>query len=429
MASLEKRGGKFRIIFRLAGRKYARALKTPDPRAARAAVARLEDNLRRVELGTLDLPDDVDVVTYLLSDGKSASRPNVARVRTLEELCEAFFASLPSGSVEDSTIKGMQIHVRHLQAILGCDFPVQSLRLDDLQRYVETRSYDDGLRGRAVTGTTIKKDIVTFTTIWSWAVHAGIFKRPFPKRGLKYPKTTEKPPFQTIAQIQARISRGNHDEGAQADLWGSAFLTLADIEELLAHVATVARHPFLWPMFVFAAHTGARRSEIIRSQVHDLDFASGTILIHEKKRVRGKSSTRRVPMSNRLTAALTAWLQVHPGGDDTFCLPQYVVRSKTSRSGPTPITPDEAHDFFKRTLANTKWSKLRGWHVFRHSFCSNCAAKGVDQRIINAWVGHQTEEMVRRYRHLLPNQEQAAIQAVFGPIAAPSATVGAAGGT
>jgi hypothetical protein len=33
--------------------------------------------------------------------------------------------------------------------------------------------------------------------------------------------------------------------------------------------------------------------------------------------------------------------------------------------------------------------------------------------MINAWVGHQTEEMVRRYGHLIPNQERDAIQSVF----------------
>jgi hypothetical protein len=57
---------------------------------------------------------------------------------------------------------------------------------------------------------------------------------------------------------------------------------------------------------------------------------------------------------------------------------------------------------------------LRGWHALRHSFCSNCAAAGVDQRLIDAWVGHTTEGMRRRYRHLLPNQERQAIQTVFG---------------
>ena len=41
-------------------------------------------------------------------------------------------------------------------------------------------------------------------------------------------------------------------------------------------------------------------------------------------------------------------------------------------------------------------------------------AKGVDQRIIDAWVGHLSPEMVRRYRHLLPDQQKSAIDLVFG---------------
>ena len=104
-----------------------------------------------------------------------------------------------------------------------------------------------------------------------------------------------------------------------------------------------------------------------------------------------------------------------PSGRQVHILPRLPAssRGKTREIG-TPITRDEAHDHFKRTLAGSKWEKLRGWHVFRHSFCSNCAAKGIDQRIINAWVGHQTEEMVRRYRHLIPNQQQEAIRLVFG---------------
>jgi len=28
------------------------------------------------------------------------------------------------------------------------------------------------------------------------------------------------------------------------------------------------------------------------------------------------------------------------------------------------------------------WEVLRGWHVLRHSFISNCASRGVDQRLL-----------------------------------------------
>lgn len=40
--------------------------------------------------------------------------------------------------------------------------------------------------------------------------------------------------------------------------------------------------------------------------------------------------------------------------------------------------------------------------------------RGVDQRLINVWVGHKAEEMVQRYRPLFPTQERQAIELVFG---------------
>jgi len=78
------------------------------------------------------------------------------------------------------------------------------------------------------------------------------------------------------------------------------------------------------------------------------------------------------------------------------------------------LTANEVHDHFQRTLAGSKWAVIPGWHCFRHSFISVCASRGVDQRLIDDWVGHQTEEQRRRYRHLLPSTQQQAIRSVFG---------------
>lgn len=68
---------------------------------------------------------------------------------------------------------------------------------------------------------------------------------------------------------------------------------------------------------------------------------------------------------------------------------------------------------FRRCLKGTKWVRMRGFHVFRHSFASNLAAAGIDQRIIDEFMGHQTEAMRRRYRHLFPEQRRKAIESVF----------------
>lgn len=71
MALLEKRGRSFRIVFRYAGIRYARALSTQSENAAKAALARMLDNLHRLELGTLSLPDGGDLAGFLLSDGRA----------------------------------------------------------------------------------------------------------------------------------------------------------------------------------------------------------------------------------------------------------------------------------------------------------------------------------------------------------------------
>jgi integrase len=163
-----------------------------------------------------------------------------------------------------------------------------------------------------------------------------------------------------------------------------------------------------------AAHGGARRSGLLRSRRADIDLEAGVLLVREKKGAKGRVTSRSVPLSPLLAAVLAEWLEAHPGGPFLFCQSSRVPRSKTRRSGTTPVTRDEAHDHLKRMLRDGKWSVVRGWHVLRHSFISNCAARGVVRRLIDAWVGHTTEEMRRRYCHLLPDHSANVTRAVFG---------------
>jgi hypothetical protein len=102
MASLESHYGNYRIVFRLAGQKFCRSLKTENERTAKAALARLEDNLARSEMGQLFLPPEADPVTFLLSDGRLAERPTIKldAFKTLGELLDAFLASLTPGALE-----------------------------------------------------------------------------------------------------------------------------------------------------------------------------------------------------------------------------------------------------------------------------------------------------------------------------------------
>ena len=136
--------------------------------------------------------------------------------------------------------------------------------------------------------------------------------------------------------------------------------------------------------------------------------------IREKKRVKGKRSTRTAPVTPKLAEILRAWLAGRPDCPFLFCQAQRVTRSKTRREGPTAVTKDEAHDHFRRTVEGSKWEAMRGYHVLRHSFISALASEGVDQRVIDEVVGHQSEEQRKRYRHLDPSVMKEAITRVFG---------------
>lgn len=108
MATIEKRGNQYRVVFWFRGERFSRSLRTTNEREALSRLARLDDNLRRFELGLLTSPDDADLTTFLLSDGRTVARPSLRAVRTLDQLLNAYFKAIPVDSIEPLTISGME---------------------------------------------------------------------------------------------------------------------------------------------------------------------------------------------------------------------------------------------------------------------------------------------------------------------------------
>src|SRR5262249_24448070 len=146
--------------------------------------------------------------------------------------------------------------------------------------------------------------------------------------GLRYPKLDEKRPFMTRDEIERQMAAGGLAEAQKKELWNALFLTLPEVAELLDHLRRFGTLPWVYPMVCFAAHPGARRSELLRARVADVDFEGKSVLINETNRVRGKRTTRRVPLSPLLAAVLKDWLSAHAGGPYLFCNAAVVSRSK-----------------------------------------------------------------------------------------------------
>jgi integrase len=412
MGWVERRGKKYRLSFRYGGELFRHSLGVESQKEADESLAVVERNLRLLEEGILDLPRGADLPLFLLSGGKLTARPEVHEVVTLGGLIDLYMGA-HVGAKEKNTLYTARIHANHLRKTLGDGFAIQSLTAADLQSHIQRRAKAKGRGGKPLRPYTIKKEITGLSGVWTWAVRMGHLTGTFPNHGLVYPKSAEKPPFHTRAEIEEQLKRGGLTEDEKRELWASLFLTLPEVAEALELVRMTARHDWIYPMFCFAAHTGARRSEILRSRISDFDFQAKSVLIREQKRTKGRQTTRRVPLSSFLASVMKEWFENHPGGIHSISQPLKIFRSRKTRANYAPVTVDESNHHFNATLKGSKWEVIPGWHCWRHSFASNCAARGVDQRLINAWMGHTTTEMQQRYAHLIPNVAKAALDSVF----------------
>jgi integrase len=419
MAWLERHptSGHYHICFRWNGKRKRRSLATDDTKSAEAIRLRFEENIALLERGRLELPADADIATFLLSDGKLTTSPKSLTVvnETLRSIADRYLAAIGNGSVEANSLETLQMHINHFCRKFGEGFILQKLTTSQLQDYLNTRVRRKGKSSVPLSAVTLRKEISSLRACFNWAEQTGVITGRFPNRGLRFPKGTDKRPFMTWEDIERRVNRGGLAPHETKRFWDSLFLDLTQIDEFLGYAKTHASRPWIYPMCVAAAHTGARRSELARLHIDDIDFQDKTILIHERKRVKGQHSTRRVPLTPALEKVLQHWIQYeHPGGSVLFCDKEKLGRKPAEGETAFPITVDDAGWHFVLTVRGSKWAVLRGWHVLRHSFASNLAAKGVDQRFIDEFLGHQTEAQRRRYRHLFPHQQRQVLCDVFG---------------
>ncbi|NLY01163.1 MAG: tyrosine-type recombinase/integrase [Rhodopirellula sp.] len=414
MASLhlDERTGNWIVMFRWGGIQYRKSTETKSESEARNVEARVEEAIRLLKRGRLTIPQGADPGVWIFSDGKLTAKPVATAPSRFGEVCDAYYADQVDKA--DTTLVGESTHINHLKRLLGEDTVLGSLTLEVIQDYVNTRRKKSNRFGGKVSGKTIKKELTTFMQIWDWARQRGyvdcicpIKDQNHPRKwAVKIPKSEQSQKFMTWEEIERRIARGGLTAIAEKELWKFLYLDETQVVELLEHVKTTARHPFIYPMIAFAAYTGARRSEICRSVIDDFRFDEEVVVIREKKRQKAMAGTiREVPMRPLLKQIMQDWFKAHPGGQATIAAPLKMPRRK-SRAATEALTREEAHHHFRETLANSKWKVVRGFHVLRHSFGAICTRAGIPPNVIAKWMGHTTDEMQRLYQHLFPQDEK-----------------------
>ena len=164
-----------------------------------------------------------------------------------------------------------------------------------------------------------------------------------------------------------------------------------------------------------------RRGEVLRLRWSDVDLDRGSITARSRKQSRQrKEVAREIDLHPELRRELLAWQSQRPKGQFVICRAEDL----------TPIDGDRANRHFWQPMRGTTWclnSKKNwfkiGFHTYRHSFASNLASRGIDQRVIDHAIGHQTDEMRKRYQHLFPKDRRTAIGSLFSDISGKESTV------
>lgn len=196
------------------------------------------------------------------------------------------------------------------------------------------------------------------------------------------------------------------DLPAVADSTEIRFLTLEEVDALVAAARPGAFQALDRAMFVTAAMTGLRKGECVALRWRDVDWSASRIRVRQNY-VRGefgtpksKRSTRSVPMADEVGGELERlYQQSRWQGDDDL------VFAHPATGGPLPKA-----NVTRRMRAAMKAAGLDAGHCFhdlRHTFGTRMAAAGVPMRTVQEWMGHRDLATTQIYADYAPNAREA----------------------
>lgn len=409
MANLGTKDGIFVVRFRYQGKEFKRSLKTRSEAAAKAALHLVELTLHRLHTGQLAIPEDVDPGDYVVSGGTwkplAPPTPEPVALPTIKELVPRFLDARKDECAA-TYVDAQRYHLQSFQKFLGkqADLPSDQLTTAVLDKFLRK------LRADKKDGETVNRYRVTLMQFFKWAGKQDDVRGAVPSVDdlPKFQGARDRDPFRTVEEIEAVLGRGGLDERQSHAQWESLYVDTGRLGGLLQLVRTRATDQASFVLHAIAAYTGMRRGEILRLRWSEVDLTHGYVIARSRKQSRSRTEvSRRIDLHPDLMQYLTDWKQLRPQG-------QFVVGLPGSTE---QLNPDQANRLFWQPMRGTDWClddgrnlfKV-GFHTYRHSFASNLAAAGIDQRVIDEFMGHTTDAMRKRYRHLFPKLRKSAIE-------------------
>jgi hypothetical protein len=114
---------------------FKSSIKTSDQTEAKGVAARVEETIRLLERGRLELPAGADAGIFILSDGKASAEQRY----TLGDLLKLYQKILPQGAKAETPLNTEEIHISHLLRHFKKTKFAQSITAADMQACVHKR--------------------------------------------------------------------------------------------------------------------------------------------------------------------------------------------------------------------------------------------------------------------------------------------------
>ena len=387
----------FRLHFCIHGRQHKRFL-IKNENVANILQSRINTLLVEYKNGLVELPPDKSLPDFIFESAVDRPTPKEERftaITHLQELIDEYEKISAPPTKALSTWKTEKIHLKHLREFL------QHQRYDDvLLSEISVRFFDLYKQFRYsqdIRTDTVKKELATFQMLFQMAVGHGYLEENVVKK-VKRDKSQVPPErFRTHKEIEELLRNCDYTQKEIRDIKRFRYLTPDELERLIA----LAEGKWLHPILMTFQFTGMRRGEMTKLEWADIDLQRRFLLVRSRKQSQSKQEIRRrIYIADGLMDTLQAQREI--SGDQRWVFP-----------GPEGkrLKVDTLGETFRRMVKGTEFEGL-GFHCFRHSLASNLAAKGVDQRIIDRILGHQTEGMRQRYQHLFPEQMEEAFKSI-----------------
>jgi integrase/recombinase XerD len=173
-------------------------------------------------------------------------------------------------------------------------------------------------------------------------------------------------------------------------------LSVEEARKILGCIRVPGYRVCLWTIY----SCGLRLQEGTHLEVADID--SGRMVVHVRHGKGGKD--RYVPLPQHTLEMLREYWKTHRNGKWLF--PAEGRKHIELTRSTEPLSKSSVQGAFRRALTKSGINKRASVHTLRHSWATALLEGGVNLRLIQEWLGHNSPTTTSVYTHLTARAEQ-----------------------